>query len=116
MKHAMKQGGALAVNHKNPSKNNSEIKKIGGNKEKDITSRRKADICPPKTPSSKIRKGKDADWKIKSKNYKATYGNIWQHIMATYGNIRQHMATYGNIWQMHVPELPEQKSTTRNKH
>jgi hypothetical protein len=67
-------------------------KKIGGNKEKDITSRRKADICPPKTPSSKIRKGKDADWKIKSKNYKATYGNIlWQH-MATYGNIWQHMA------------------------
>ena len=105
MKHAMKQGGALAVNHKNPSKNNSEIKKIGGNKEKDIPSRRKADICPPKTPSSKIRKGKDADWKIKSKNYKATYGNIWQH-----------MATYGNMWQMHVPELPEQKSTTRNKH
>ena len=102
MKHAMKQGGALAVNHKNPSKNNSEIKKIGGNKEKDITSRRKAYICPPKTPSSKIRKGKDADWKIKSKKLQ---GNIWQH-----------MATYGNIWQMHVPELPEQKSTTRNTH
>ena len=30
MKNAMKQGGSLAVNHKNPAKNNPEIEKKEG--------------------------------------------------------------------------------------